>query len=333
MKIRVYVFAVAALMAGNVIAGAQSYQTSVSLPGITGATIYTGAPEGFDPISASASELDAYGYPPRPDPGDTDAYAAWVRAVSTTRVTPQLIVTNRYHGPIHKIGAPVVEDNTSTLVSTNWSGYALTSNGKPPFTEVVGQWYVPNIGATSKSITGFSSEWAGIDGYNSSDVIQDGTEADFYGGSAHYNAWFEFYPEPEMLPKGNFPVAPGDLISAYSWEEVVGGKVTGKFYMTNLSTKISFSTSLTIPAGASFSGNSAEWIVERTTVNGSDTNPLPFYAMTYMNDAWTYKSGSSTKILYSTQPNVNIRMNQGSTLLSSAFGQDSSSIWFQWHSY
>lgn len=333
MKIQVYAFAAAALTSGCLIASAQSYQTAVHLPGITGATIYTGAPEGFDPITASVSELEAYGYPTRPDPGDAKAYSNWVRAVSTTRVTPTLIVTNRYHRPIQVIGKPAVSDNTTVLNSGNWSGYAITGSGSPPFIEVVGDWYVPNIGASTKSITGFSSEWVGIDGDCAcDDLIQDGTEADFYGGSAHYDAWFEFIPQPEVVFKG-FSVAPGDLISAYSEKEVVGGKVTGLYFIANFSTNQHASASLTIPPGTTFSGKSAEWIVERTEVNGSFMNPLPFYAYTYMDDAWAFKSGSNNKILYVTSPNQNIRMYQGATLLSNAYGQDSSSMWFHWDNY
>ena len=333
MKISIYAFAAAALMTGSLIASAQSYQTTVSLPGITGATIYTGAPEGFDPITASASELEAYGYPTRPDPGDAKAYAHWVRVVSATRVTPTLVATNRYHLPVQVIGKPAVSDNTTILNSGNWSGYALTGSGSPPFIEVVGDWYVPNIGATTKSITGYSSEWVGIDGDCScNDLIQDGTEADWFGGAAHYDAWIEFIPNPEVQI-GGFPIAPGDLISAIAEEAVVGGKVTGKYFVTNFSTNKSVSLSLTIPPKTSFSGKSAEWIVERTDVNGSFMNPLPFYAYTYMDDAWAYKSGSNTKILYVTSPNQNIRMFQGADELSSAFTQDSSSMWFQWHNY
>lgn len=328
MKIPLYVFAAAALMSGSLIASAQSYQTAVSIPGITGATIYSGAPEGFDPISASASELEAYGYPPRPDPGDTKAYAHWVRIVSTTRVTPTLIATNRYHRPLQVIGKPAVSDNTTTLNSFNWSGYAITGSGSPPFWEVVGDWYVPNIGATTT--TGYSSEWVGIDGDCScNDLIQDGTEADYYGGSTHYDAWVEFIPEPEVQI-GGFPIAPGDLISAITEKAVVGGKVTGKYFLTNFSTGKSVSVSLTIPPKTSFSGKSAEWIVERTEVNGSFMNPLPRYAYTYMDDAWAYNTSSSSAILYSHQPNENIRMYQGSTLLSNAYGQDSDSMWFHW---
>lgn len=334
MKIPLYAFAAAALVTGSLIASAQSYQTTVSVPGIPGGvTIFTGAPEGFDPISASVSELEAYGYPRRPDPGDTKAYAHWVRMVSTTLVTPTLIPTNRYHHPVQVIGKPVaVNENTTLLNSGNWSGFAITGSGSPPFIEVVGDWYVPNIGSTTRQ-PAYSSEWVGIDGdCTCNDLIQDGTEADFSGGSAHYDAWIEFIPEPEMVI-GGFPIAPGDLISAVSQEAVISGKVTGEYTVVNFSTNKRVSLKLTIPPKTSFSGKSAEWIVERTDVNGSFMNPLPFYAFTYMDDAWAYKAGSANKILYVTAPNQNIRMFQGADELSFAYTQDSDSMWFEWLKY
>lgn len=338
MKIPLYVFAAAALMSGSLVASAQSYQTAVSLPGITGSVIiYTGAPEGFDPISASAEELEAYGYPRRPDPDDAPAYANWVRAVSTTRVTPQFAVTNRYHGPIHKIGLPAVKGNTSFVGSGNWSGYVLTGNGSPPFIEAAGVWYVPDIGTQFRStqytppLVGYSSEWVGMDGYNSNDVIQDGTEADFYGGSAHYAAWWEVFPAPETKIT-NVSIHAGDLISAYSEKVVVNGKVSGKFYLANLSTRQSFS--LSHPASATFFGTSAEWIFERPSVNGVYDNPLPSYARSYMSGAYALKSGSNNSIYYSTQPNVNIKMCEGNcTVLSDVVGEDSKSMWFEWKNY
>lgn len=333
MKIPSYVFAAATLMAGSLMASGQSYSNSVSLPGITGLTVYTGAPEGFDPISASVDELQAYGYPRRPDPGDTKAYNNWVRAVSVTRVTPQFVVNpNHYHRPNQKTGSSIVVDNTTISTSGNWSGWSLIG-GSPVFDEVVGLWVVPNVGSSTKTTKGYMSEWVGIDGNcTCNDLIQDGTEQQFISGTSTYYAWIEFIPESELVVSG-FSVSPGDVIYAYSAVTTVAGKITGKYYIANYNTKKAVSASLTIPPKTTFSGKSAEWIVERTEVNGSFTNPLPLYANAYMDDAWAYRSGSTHAIDYTSEANENITMVQGSTSLSKSYEQDADSMWFEWLNY
>ena len=91
MKRAVPLLALATLTAGTLAVNGQNYSSSVSLPNVSSITTYNGAPEGFDPVSAADSQLEDYGFPRRPDPGDVKAYANWVQAVSTTRITPQLL--------------------------------------------------------------------------------------------------------------------------------------------------------------------------------------------------------------------------------------------------
>src|SRR6201996_6995834 len=128
-------------MAGALAARGQNYSSKVSLPNVSGITVYNGAPEGFDPVSAADSQLEDYGFPRRPDPGDTKAYANWVRAVSTTRITPELSVNaNVVHRMNQRAGnapAAASESNTVKSQSFNWNGYSLTAPGAP-FREVVG---------------------------------------------------------------------------------------------------------------------------------------------------------------------------------------------------
>ena len=91
MKLAIALVAVTALSAGSLVASGQEYETAVSLPGVTGATTYNAVPQGFDPVYASQQQLQEYGFPNRPDPNDTKPYADWLRAVSVTRITPQLV--------------------------------------------------------------------------------------------------------------------------------------------------------------------------------------------------------------------------------------------------
>ena len=50
-----------------------NYAISNNLPGMSAVTVYAGAPAGLDPTTASDEELQAYGYPRRPDPNDQKA--------------------------------------------------------------------------------------------------------------------------------------------------------------------------------------------------------------------------------------------------------------------
>ncbi len=206
-----------------------NYAISKDLPGIPGVTVYAGAPAGFDPTSASEEGLQAYGYPHRPDPDDTKAYAAWRRAVGTTRITAALVPNpGRFHRPNQRVATLATLKNTTKVVAANWSGYSLVG-GSPVFDQVVGLWVVPNIGSQFESFTGYSSMWVGIDGNcQCNDLIQDGTEQEWVNGVAKYSAWIEFLPESEIVIP-NFPVSPGDIIYATSWVGMKDGVITG-FY-------------------------------------------------------------------------------------------------------
>ncbi len=333
MNFVIRILAAAALVAGGFAAEAQTYTSNVLLPGMTGVTTYNSAPAGFDPVSAPDSALQDYGFPRRPDPSDVKAYNRWLQAVSVTRVTPELTPTNRFHRPNQRIGkATDVSGNTSRLQSGNWSGYSLVG-GSPKFDEVVGLWIVPSVNNQFSSINGYMSEWVGIDGNcNCNDLIQDGTEQQFTNGKASYYAWIEFIPENEIVVS-NFAVSPGDVIYAYSAVGTKNGVTTGFYYIANYNTRKAVSASLSIPPHTTYSGLSAEWIVERTEVSGSFNNPLPDYAYAYMDNAYAYRSGSTHPIDYTAGTNENITMYQGSTALSKSYSQDADSLWFEWLAY
>jgi hypothetical protein len=310
-----------------------NYTISKNLPGSFAATVYAGAPDGFDPTTASDEELQAYGYPRRPDPNDKKAYGMWQRAVGTTRIAAELVPNpGRFHRPNQRLATVSAVKNTTKVLSGNWSGYSLVG-GSPVFDAVVGFWVVPNIDSQFKSFTGYSSMWVGIDGNcKCNDLIQDGTEQEWVNGLAKYSAWIEFIPESEIVIP-NFPVFPGDMIYATSSAGIKDGVITGFYFMANYNTNLSVSASIALPEGATFSGQSAEWIVERTDVNGSFDNPLPYYAYAYMDDAWAYRAGSNQRVTYLSEANENVTMIEGSTHLSEAYEQDSDSMWFKWLAY
>ena len=101
----------------------------------------------------------------------------------------------------------------NTWAASNWSGYAETGT----FTGVSGTWTVPSVASTSSAT--YSSTWIGVDGYNNGNLIQTGTEQDYYNGAAHYDAWWEILPaaETEISPS-SYAVSPGDQMSSSIYE-------------------------------------------------------------------------------------------------------------------
>ncbi len=157
---------------------------------------------------------------------------------------------------------------SGTVVSGNWSGYAVTS-AAGSITSAIGSWIVPiaTCGTGTERNTG-TSDWVGIDGYSSRTVEQTGTDSDCDAGKPKYYAWYELYPKPGRTIS-TITVHPGDVMSA---------SVTyahGKFTITTTDTTTgnSFTTSKPV-AGAK--RNSAEWIAEANATHLTDFGTVSF---------------------------------------------------------
>jgi hypothetical protein len=169
----------------------------------------------------------------------------------------------------------------ANYVNGAWAGAATASGG--PYSGVIGYWYVPTVSKASEpqssapsydsghGIAYDSSSWVGIDGFDvtvaSNDVLQAGVEQYVdTSGKAHYVAWYEWYgpvgPPPAYVDQTNItnlPVSPGNEI--YVSVQYVS-KTAGSIYIANVTTGQHFSLTLAPPPGATFSGNTVEWIVE-----------------------------------------------------------------------
>ncbi|HEY1574426.1 MAG TPA: G1 family glutamic endopeptidase [Pseudonocardiaceae bacterium] len=154
----------------------------------------------------------------------------------------------------------------SVSQSSNWSGYAKTGT----FTTVSGHWTVPTVSGTGSH---FSSQWAGIDGFSNSNLIQTGTEADVVNGRASYDAWWEILPAAETVITG-MTIHPGDSMTA-TISKVSG--TTWNIKLTDNTTGVAFNSNKTY-RGA---GTSAEWIEEATQVNGVIGAPPRFSTFTF----------------------------------------------------
>ena len=298
----------------------QPNEHALNLPG---ATTIDMPPAGFDPLTASDEELAYHGFPPRPNQfTEAKAYASWNEAMkhSKSRVTPQLQQTNIFHGPaqikknasadsmaMRRPGTP--EQTSNTFYSSNWSGYVAlsgaTSYGSSSYYYLINDMVVPIAQQRPGSCTGgwaYGSEWNGIDGWGSGDVLQAGVEFDAYcSGStraAYYSAWYEWYPYGEVRISG-LPVTAGDDMFVEVWHT---SATQGYAYLVNFNTNQSVTVGFTAPPGVSLRGNSAEWVVEAPTVGGSlatmvDYTRVPFWDSYAYTEAYTfYDVANSTPV-------------------------------------
>ena len=170
-------------------------------------------------------------------------------------VAPTVFATSA-HAAVGVANGPRIQA-TGTIsatgwASSNWSGYAITGG---PFTSVTGSWVVPAVAKTRHAT--YSSSWAGIDGFNNSNLIQAGTEQDYYSGAAHYYAWWEILPAAET--RISLSVSPGDHVSVSITRGSSGWTIT---------VKDARSGTFTTVKAYSGPGTSAEWIQEAPSVGG-----------------------------------------------------------------
>ena len=213
MKSQCYALAVSLVLAASLTALAQSprnLQPNEHALNLPGATTIDAPPAGFDPIAASDQDLAYHGFPPRPNQVDQPkAYATWVKAMnhSKTRVVPALDQTTVFHGPakVQKNTNPTaVESNaglmpqpSNTMYSSNWSGYVdfsgASSYGSASYYYVVNDMIVPVAEQAFGACTGgwdWGSEWNGIDGWGSGDVLQAGVEFDAYCSGSTRSSYY-----------------------------------------------------------------------------------------------------------------------------------------------
>jgi hypothetical protein len=176
------------------------------------------------------------------------------------RLAPQVGVTHNL--------APRRRVADTAFTSNNWSGSTIPGT----WAHAVGIWRVPTVGVPSTPAGtegGWdSSSWVGIDGtYGSNDVLQAGIQQSVgAGGSTTYVAWYEWFaPKVNGSPDyifqtniENMPIEPGDEV--FVGVHYQNGQ--GFVMLGNVDRGRYFSIQLAPPPGASFSGNSVEWIVE-----------------------------------------------------------------------
>jgi hypothetical protein len=162
-----------------------------------------------------------------------------------------------------------------SLVSLTWSGYVVASDFSSPTPKIIGlnaSWVVPSV-AVSLGTT-HSSAWIGIGGKFDSSLIQIGTEHDSVDGKTKFNAWYELLPDYAIaIP---MTISQGDLISA-SINLIDNHTDLWLLQLTDLTTGESFNKKVNYNS----TRLSAEWIVERPTVNGQISTLANFGDLTF----------------------------------------------------
>jgi hypothetical protein len=169
--------------------------------------------------------------------------------------------------------------NVIAAATFNWSGYADTGTKAQTFTKVSGSWTVPSV--TCSAEDQITSDWVGLDGFNSSTVEQLGTTSWCYQGKAVYYTWYEIYP------KGAHQVStalkPGDKVTASVTR-------TGTSYAFKLTDSTTSGNNISVTktcALATCKDLSAEWISERPSFS-IGTAPQAHY------NAFKITNGSQT---------------------------------------
>jgi len=204
-----------------------------------------------------------------------------------THIVPEFRVNKgKQHRPVGKR----VDRKDGTSTSTNWSGVVVPSPAGDTFKTITGNWMVPDPNQPANLPAGewyYSSAWIGIDGWGSNDVLQAGTDSDVLVQNGvptkSIAAWWEWFPA-DSVAITNLPVTSGDYMSC---QITSTGAKTATVYLTNLSTNTHAAFKITIPSGATFKGNCAEWILEAPTVNGGQS-ALCNYGATFFDESFAH---------------------------------------------
>jgi hypothetical protein len=96
--------------------------------------------------------------------------------------------------------------------STNWAGYAVTSNHIGAFRSVSAGWIQPRVNCAGVVGRRMAAFWVGLDGFNSGSVEQLGADSDCSGHHPVYFAWWEMFPAASVMLRNK--VGPGDHMFA-----------------------------------------------------------------------------------------------------------------------
>jgi hypothetical protein len=315
-----------------------------------------------DARQLSDSDLIKLGYPPRPPAASPNNYAQWLQLVSRpiTLLPPDSVSRpdiSHSKGGVQAgpslgclPGLPCARPSTSP----SWSGLeAKAANGT--YYSVQGYWQVPSVGAdghchwgSSGAVgcdTDLSAFWVGLDGDNTVDLVQAGTEQQYDEiqpgmGFAAYDAFTEVVPNEGVTQPLNFKPSPGDNMFVGVWIGDVNGYINPNgtyawFYVYDVSQSNAIQCRTPLN-GIYFNGSEAEWIMERPkNLNNGSYFDLANYQSAQMSEAGVQQVLDRTANTFQFWPagavvTNNVSMYNGTDLLSEVSSFSDSSINFKW---
>lgn len=204
-------------------------------------------------------------------------------------------------GPGHKVSQPSnqmlirPQGSNSKIIYYNWSGYAATASA--PFIAVQSLYIQPTVTCTVPGA--WTLFWVGFDGFQNGTVEQAGTAAQCSTDShpvPTYYAWWEMYPTNtiQIMPLN---IKPGDSILAKTLYNST--KASYSLTVNDRTTAQHFTKVTTCAPGLTCSRQSADWIVERPTLNSVYTPLANWNTMQLKAD----QAAIAPKLNHPNQPN------------------------------
>ncbi len=236
-------------------------------------------PAGFQPVYASAAELERYGFPPRPS--DPETKAEWegdMAAYQGTEGSEQ--ETCNTASESLPVASSVVEEGqeeresgeeaggtaSQDYGSANWAGFATYEPQRTnDWVAVQGDFSQPSALSDSCSASQVVS-WIGLGGYGTASLIQAGTGID---ASNHYYAWWEylgpFKSGINIHRVNSLAVHPGDHLHVYvSYSRA---NAVANFYLANDTTGKARPIIVRNLPQKYYDGSTTEFIDERPAIN------------------------------------------------------------------
>jgi hypothetical protein len=178
---------------------------------------------------------------------------------------------------------------SQSLISFDWAGYSVASNlinPQPEVTRINASWTIPLVNVSTGD--SFCATWIGVGGQFDDTLIQVGTEQDSIDGQATYSAWYELLPY-DAVTIDSLKILAGDVITV-SISLLNATKNTWSIEIHDNTNAQSFQKSVVYNS----SMLSAEWMVERPTINNRFATLADFGSITFTGCTATIGSQSGT---------------------------------------
>jgi hypothetical protein len=216
----------------------------------------------INPLKASAAQLRANGFPPKPPAADKQALSEWTLAVRKAH----------FQAPTPVCGS---KQRFTTIDSSNWVGhYASESTYGSPILDTNSEWVQPSVPPNS-NYTNYQTApqvalWTGTGLVN---IIQTGCSS-IATSPMQVRCWTEDYPAG---PVYEGPVVnPGDIVLA---SDAYIGSNEALYVIENVTTG---ATQSFVNAAPNVGLGSADYIAERTCLSNGTGLYLPDFGSSYV---------------------------------------------------